>query len=170
MPDAHEQVQPFSATMFPIQLVMEWLNLTKRAWLFLWRKNQSNHVPIIAVPGFIFMTNMHPAHAKALSPSSRGELEITDLNRVYLDAGNLSLKFWGGELAWLDTGSHDNLASATDFVRVIEKRQGLKIACLEEIALYKNWMSSEEVEKAAHRSWFFNIRKISEKLNFKTIN
>ena len=74
------------------------------------------------------------------------------------------------ELAWLDTGSHDNLASATDFVRVIEKRQGLKIACLEEIALYKNWMSSQEVEKAAHRTWFFGIRKVSAQPNFKTIN
>jgi glucose-1-phosphate thymidylyltransferase len=89
-------------------------------------------------------------HAKALSPSSRGELEITDLNRVYLDAGNLSVELLGRGTAWLDTGSHDNLASATDFVRVIEKRQGLKIACLEEIALYKNWMSPEDIEKAAH--------------------
>jgi len=76
-------------------------------------------------------------------------LEITDLNRVYLDAGNLSVEVMGRGIAWLDTGSHDNLASATDFVRVIEKRQGLKIACLEEIALYKNWMSLQEVEKAA---------------------
>ena len=102
-----------------------------------------------AVPGLYFYDEHAPSYAKALSPSPRGELEITDLNRVYLDAGNLSVEVMGRGIAWLDTGSHDNLASATDFVRVIEKRQGLKIACLEEIALYKNWMSPKEVEKAA---------------------
>ena len=77
----------------------------------------------------------------------KGDME---LNQVYLDAGNLSVEVLGRGTAWLDTGSHDNLASATDFVRVIEKRQGLKIACLEEIALYKNWMNKEEVSQAAH--------------------
>jgi glucose-1-phosphate thymidylyltransferase len=108
-------------------------------------KPRSNY----AVPGLYFYDEHAPAHAKALTPSPRGELEITDLNRVYLDAGKLSVEVMGRGIAWLDTGSHDNLASATDFVRVIEKRQGLKIACLEEIALYKNWMSTQEVEKAA---------------------
>jgi glucose-1-phosphate thymidylyltransferase len=102
-----------------------------------------------AVPGLYFYDEYASSHAKALTPSPRGELEITDLNRVYLDAGKLSVEVMGRGIAWLDTGSHDNLASATDFVRVIEKRQGLKIACLEEIALYKKWMSSQEVEKAA---------------------
>ncbi|MBT7650721.1 MAG: glucose-1-phosphate thymidylyltransferase RfbA [Opitutae bacterium] len=102
-----------------------------------------------AVPGLYFYDKYASKFAKALSPSSRGELEITDLNRVYLEAGNLSVEVLGRGTAWLDTGSHDNLASATDFVRVIEKRQGLKIACLEEISLYKGWMTSEEVEKAA---------------------
>jgi len=109
------------------------------------QKPRSNY----AVPGLYFYDENASAHAKALTPSPRGELEITDLNRVYLDAGNLSVEVMGRGIAWLDTGSHDNLASATDFVRVIEKRQGLKIACLEEIALYKNWMGSQEVEKAA---------------------
>jgi glucose-1-phosphate thymidylyltransferase len=103
-----------------------------------------------AVPGLYFYDKHASKYAKALSPSSRGELEITDLNRVYLESGNLCVEVLGRGTAWLDTGSHDNLASATDFVRVIEKRQGLKIACLEEISLYKGWMSSEEVEKAAH--------------------
>jgi glucose-1-phosphate thymidylyltransferase len=102
-----------------------------------------------AVPGLYFYDQHAPTYAKDLMPSPRGELEITDLNRVYLEAGNLSVEVLGRGTAWLDTGSHDNLASATDFVRVIEKRQGLKIACLEEIALYKKWMSSEDVEKAA---------------------
>jgi glucose-1-phosphate thymidylyltransferase len=103
-----------------------------------------------AIPGLYFYDENAPIYAKALSPSSRGELEITDLNRVYLDNGNLSVEVLGRGTAWLDTGSHDNLASATDFVRVIEKRQGLKIACLEEIALYKKWMTKEDVEEAAH--------------------
>jgi glucose-1-phosphate thymidylyltransferase len=109
------------------------------------QKPRSNY----AVPGLYFYDEHASSHAKALTPSPRGELEITDLNRVYLDAGKLSVEVMGRGIAWLDTGSHDNLASATDFVRVIEKRQGLKIACLEEIALYKKWMSSQEVEKAA---------------------
>ena len=102
-----------------------------------------------AVPGLYFYDENASSHAKALSPSPRGEFEITDLNRVYLEAGNLSVEVLGRGTAWLDTGSHDSLASATDFVRVIEERQGLKIACLEEIALYKNWMSREDVKKAA---------------------
>ena len=108
-------------------------------------KPKSNY----AVPGLYYYDEYASAHAKSLTPSPRGELEITDLNRVYLEKGKLSVEVLGRGTAWLDTGSHDNLASATDFVRVIEKRQGLKIACLEEIALYKNWMSVEEVRKAA---------------------
>ena len=92
--------------------------------------------------------------AKELKPSPRGELEITDLNRIYLETGNLSVEVMGRGTAWLDTGSHETLASATDFVKVIERRQGLKIACLEEIAIYKKWISTEELEKAvvAHGS------------------
>jgi glucose-1-phosphate thymidylyltransferase len=103
-----------------------------------------------AVPGLYFYDQNASTYAKGLKPSPRGELEITDLNRVYLEAGNLSVEVLGRGTAWLDTGSHDNLASATDFVRVIEKRQGLKIACLEEIALYKRWMNREDVERTAH--------------------
>jgi glucose-1-phosphate thymidylyltransferase len=107
-----------------------------------------------AVPGLYFYDQQVCSIAKELKPSPRGELEITDLNRVYLETGNLSVEVMGRGTAWLDTGSHDNLASATDFVKVIERRQGLKIACLEEIALYKGWMSTEELEKAvfAHGS------------------
>jgi glucose-1-phosphate thymidylyltransferase len=121
-----------------------------------------------AVPGLYFYDEHASMHAKALSPSSRGELEITDLNRVYLEAGNLSVEVLGRGTAWLDTGSHDNLASATDFVRVIEKRQGLKIACLEEIALYKKWMSSEDVEKAAHAHGSSTYGKYLKNLLLKT--
>jgi len=107
-----------------------------------------------AVPGLYYYDKQVCSIAKELQPSHRGELEITDLNRFYLETGNLSVEVMGRGTAWLDTGSHDNLASATDFVKVIERRQGLKIACLEEIALYKGWMSTEELEKAvfAHGS------------------
>lgn len=107
-----------------------------------------------AVPGLYFYDQKVCSIAKELKPSPRGELEITDLNRAYLETGNLSVEVMGRGTAWLDTGSHDNLASATDFVKVIERRQGLKIACLEEIALYKGWMYTEELEKAvfAHGS------------------
>ena len=102
-----------------------------------------------AVPGLYFYDEQASARAKALQPSPRGELEITDLNRVYLDAGELSVEVMGRGTAWLDTGSHDSLASATDFVKVIERRQGLKIACLEEIGFYKGWLSLDELGQSA---------------------
>ena len=123
-----------------------------------------------AVPGLYFYDKHASKYAKALSPSSRGELEITDLNRVYLESGNLCVEVLGRGTAWLDTGSHDNLASATDFVRVIEKRQGLKIACLEEISLYKRWMTSEEVEKAAHAHGSSTYGKYLKNLILKSQN
>ena len=103
-----------------------------------------------AVPGLYFYDSEVSSIAKELKPSARGELEINDLNRIYLESGNLSVEIMGRGTAWLDTGSHDNLASASDFVKVIEKRQGLKIACLEEIALYKGWMNSEQLEKSVN--------------------
>ena len=98
-----------------------------------------------------FYDEQAPVRAKALKPSPRGELEITDLNRVYLDAGELSVEVMGRGTPWLDTGSHMSLASATDFVKVIERRQGLKIACLEEIGFYKGWLSLDELGKSALR-------------------
>ena len=102
-----------------------------------------------AVPGLYFYDELASGRAMALKPSPRGELEITDLNRVYMEAGELSVEVMGRGTAWLDTGSHDSLASATDFVKVIERRQGLKIACLEEIGLYKGWLTLKELEQAA---------------------
>ena len=107
-----------------------------------------------AVPGLYFYDQQVCSIANELKPSSRGELEITDLNRIYLETGNLSVEVMGRGTAWLDTGSHETLASATDFIKVIERRQGLKIACLEEIAIYKKWISTDELEKAvvAHGS------------------
>ena len=90
-----------------------------------------------------------PKSLKSLKPSPRGELEITDLNKTYLESGNLSVELMGRGTAWLDTGSHDNLASASDFVKVIERRQGLKIACLEEIAYSKEWMNEDQLKENA---------------------
>ena len=101
------------------------------------------------MPGLYFYDELASSRAKALKPSLRGELEITDLNRVYLEAGELSVEVMGRGTAWLDTGNHDSLASATDFVKVIERRQGLKIACLEEIGFYKGWLSLDQLKEAA---------------------
>ena len=104
-----------------------------------------------AITGLYFYDQRAPAFAKALEPSARGELEITDLNKIYLEQGELSVEVLGRGTAWLDTGSHDSLASATDFVKVIERRQGLKIACLEEIGLSQGWIDKSAIESAVER-------------------
>ena len=87
--------------------------------------------------------------AKKVKPSSRGELEITTLNQMYLDIGELNVELLGRGFAWLDTGTHESLLEAAMFVETIEKRQGYKIACLEEIAWKNGWLSLDEVRKIA---------------------
>ena len=103
------------------------------------------------ITGLYFYDNSVVQKAKALKPSARGELEITDLNRVFLEEGNLNVQLLGRGFAWLDTGTMDSLLEAAEFVRTLEKRQGLKISAIEEIAYLKKWISKEELLKAADR-------------------
>lgn len=102
-----------------------------------------------AVVGLYFYPNSVVELAQEVKPSARGELEITTLNEMYMHRGELSLEQLGRGFAWLDTGTHDSLSQASSFVEVVEKRQGLKVACLEEIAYAKGWISREDVERIA---------------------
>lgn len=104
-----------------------------------------------AVPGLYFYDSSVVEKARALKPSERGELEITDLNRLYLNQGDLRVEKLGRGFAWLDTGTPDSLLQASSFVQTIQKRQGFKIACLEEIALSLGYLTTAEVTAAGER-------------------
>lgn len=98
-----------------------------------------------AATGLYFYDNRVTAIAPTITPSARGELEITSINNAYLDTGGLRVELLGRGFAWLDSGTHDSLLAASQFVATIEKRQGLKIACLEEIGLMKGWLSQDQL-------------------------
>jgi glucose-1-phosphate thymidylyltransferase len=110
-------------------------------------KPKSNY----AVTGLYFYSNDVVQKAKSLEPSARGELEITDLNRLYLQENRLKVKLLGRGMAWLDTGTHDSLLQAANFISTIEKRQGLKIACIEEIAYYKGYIDKNQLLKLGEK-------------------
>lgn len=105
----------------------------------------------LAVTGLYFFDNSAVGRAEKLVPSERGELEITDVNQSFLDDGLLSVEVLGRGFAWLDTGTTDALLDASHFVAAIERRQGLKVACLEEIAYVKQWINADELNRAAER-------------------
>ena len=102
-----------------------------------------------AVTGLYFYDGRAPELAAKLVPSSRGELEITDLNRLYLEEGSLRLEKMGRGYAWLDTGTHESLLQASNFIETIEQRQGLRVCCPEEIAYFNQWIDAEKLKKLA---------------------
>ena len=122
-----------------------------------------------AVTGLYFYDNEVVELAKCLKPSARGELEITDLNRLYLERGTLMVEVMGRGMAWLDTGTHDSLLEAATFIQTLEKRQGLKIACPEEVAYRNGFISADHLRKLAEpllKSGYgsYLLRVIDEKI------
>lgn len=108
-------------------------------------KPKSNY----AVTGLYYYDNTVVAKAKSLKPSKRGELEITDLNKLFLEENSLNVELLGRGMAWLDTGTHDSMLDASNFIATIENRQGLKVACLEEIAFKMGYINKDQLLKLA---------------------
>lgn len=125
-------------------------------------KPKSNY----AITGLYFYDNRVVEIAKQMQPSARGELEITDLNRVFLESGELDVQLLGRGFAWLDTGTMDSLVDATDFVQMVEKRQGIKISAIEEIAYTNGWISKNKLVESAERygksTYGQHLKKVAE--------
>lgn len=119
-----------------------------------------------AITGLYFYDNRVVEYAKKMKPSARGELEITDLNRVFLELGDLDVKLLGRGFAWLDTGTMDSLIDAGQFVQMVEKRQGIKISAIEEIAYKNGWITKEKLLESAERygksTYGQHLRKVAE--------
>lgn len=127
-----------------------------------------------AITGLYFYDNDVIEIAKSIKPSLRGELEITDINKVYLEKGELNVEFFGRGFAWLDTGTHKTLLEASQFIETIEQRQGLKIACLEEIAFRKGYINKEQLlelaeplKKSDYGVYLINLAKSDFENSFK---
>lgn len=119
-----------------------------------------------AVTGLYFYDKNVVKYAKTLKPSKRGELEITDLNRIYLNNGDLNVKIFGRGFAWLDTGTHKSLLAASHYVQTIEENQGIKIACLEEVAYRMGYLTKEQILEQAknykNNEYYAYVRKLAE--------
>ena len=125
-----------------------------------------------AVPGLYFYNNQVVEFAKKLHPSQRGEVEITDLNNIYIKNNSLSLEILGRGMAWLDTGTYDSLLEASNFIATIEKRQGMYVSCIEEIAFSKSWITREELLALASRyptEYGAYLKYISQKQEEKNV-
>jgi len=122
-----------------------------------------------AVTGLYFYDNQVCDIAASIKPSARGELEITDINRTYLDKNELSVEIMGRGFAWLDTGTHDSLLDAAGFIATLQKRQGLMVACPEEIAYRQGWINADTVQQVADQlsknSYGQYLNKILKELN-----
>ena len=121
------------------------INFNKNGKVLSIEEKPNDPISNYAVTGLYFYNNKVVKYAKSLKPSQRGELEITDINNIYLSKKKLHAKLLGRGFAWLDTGTHDSLIDASNFVQTVERRQGLKIACLEEIAFNNKWLSKKDI-------------------------
>ena len=146
---AAQVARPSSLIASPIRNAMVWLNSIATRKFCRLKKSRTKPKSQYAVTGLYFFDNEVVDIARRVKPSGRGELEITDVNRAYLEAGKLKVEILGRGHAWLDTGTHESILEASQFVAMIEHRQGVKVACLEEIAFGKGWIDSRQVARAA---------------------